>query len=176
MKLLLAILSALFAGVTVAAAAPEVIQGCQGEGCECFQAYRSAGATTGANRPEIVAIRPFTLFKDRSLASPVLGKFAPGVKARPLRQEIVVDAAGRYIVEQTAGGATSLKKGDALDTIISEGEGFYRARRNGQWVDFEAQTVKLKVVKKTAISAWMSVSVNGLVGFTPDHPFEKCLE
>lgn len=166
----------LMISTSAAAAAPEVIPGCQGEGCGCFRAYQSATLETRRPDHEIPTIRPFTLYKDRSDCSQHLGKFEAGTKARPLGQELVVDVKGEYIVELIQDKKLPLKKGDRIDTIINEGEGAARGRKNGKWVDFNFEDVQLKVVRETVISEWMSVRVNGIAGFTLEQPFEGCLE
>lgn len=166
----------LLISVTGAAAAPEVIPGCQGEGCGCFRGYQSATPGTRPPDHEIATIRSFTLYKNRSAASQLLGKFKAGTKARPLGQELLVEVKGEYIVELIQDKNLPFKTGDRIDTIINEGEGTARGRINGKWVDFDFQSVQLKTVKETVISEWMSVRVNGIAGFTLEQPFEGCLE
>ncbi len=176
MKASLSLMFWLLSSTSIAAAVPEVIPGCQGEGCDCFKQDRSATPGVGSREHDIPAIRSFTLYKDRSGASQLLGKFQAGTKARPLRQDLVVEVKGEYVVEQVKDSKLPLKKGDKLDTIINEGEGTARGRKNDKWVDFDFENVKLKVVRKTVISAWMSVKANGITGFTREQPFEMCLE
>lgn len=161
---------------SVVAAAPEVIPGCQGEGCGCFRGYQSATLETRRPDHEIQTIRSFTLYKGRSDASQLLGKFAAGIKARPVGQDLVVDVEGEYVVDLVHDDTLPLKKGDRIDTIINEGEGFARGRKNGKWVDFSFEGLQLKVVSETVISEWMAVRVNGIAGFTREQPFEGCLE
>lgn len=169
-------LLSLLAATTVAVAAPEFIPGCQGEGCDCFHEYRSATQATGRSEQDIATIRPFTLYKERSDASQRLGEFNAGVKARPLTQELVVEDKGEYVVVEARGSKLALKKGDRIDTVIAEGEGFSRGRKGGKWIDFDYETIKLREVKKTRVTAWLSVKINGLTGFTPQQPFQMCLE
>lgn len=176
MKTSLSLMFWIFTATSAAAAVPEIISGCQGEGCDCFQEYRSASPEASPREHDIPAIRPFTLYEDRTGASRLLGKFEAGTKARPLKQELLVEVKGEYIVERVQGKNVQFKKGDKLDTIINEGEGFARGRKNGSWVEFDFESVTLKVVRKAMISAWMSVKINGVAGFTQDHPFEMCLE
>ena len=176
MQSFLSLIVLLLASTSLEAAVPEVISGCQGEGCDCFQEYRSDTSRTGPKDHDIPAIRSFTLFKDRSRAAQLLGTFAAGTRARPLRQDLVVEVAGEYIVDLVKDRKLPLKKGDRIDTIIKDGEGFARGRLNGKWVDFDFMNVKLKVVKETVMSEWMSVKVNGITGFTQEQPFQLCLE
>lgn len=176
MKASLSLMFCLLTFTSIAVAAPEVIPGCVGEGCECFHEYRSATPGVGPQENDIPAIRSFTLYKDRSDGSQLLGKFEAGTKARPLKQELMVDVKGEYIVELVRDNKLPLKKGDKIDTIINEGEGFARGRINGKWVDFDFENVKLKVVRKTVLSAWVLVKTNGIVGFTREQPFQMCLE
>lgn len=171
MRAALSFLLGILATTSIAIAAPEIILGCQGEGCECFHEYREAKTDK-----DIPTVRPFTLHKDRSVTSQVLGKFQAGIKAKPLKQELVVDAKGEYVVEAVYGSALPLKKGDKIDTILNEGEGVLRGRHNGKWINFDYENPKLKIVKKTEISEWLSVRVNGLAGFTREQPFQMCLE
>lgn len=176
MKASLSLLFWLFTSTSIAAAVPDVIAGCQGEGCDCFQAYRSVSSKAGPKEHDIPAIRSFSLHKDRSGASQLLGKFAAGTKARPLKQELVIEDKGEYIVERVQDNKLPLKKGDRIDTMINEGEGSARGRKNGKWVHFDVESVKLTVVRRTVISGWMTVKVNGVEGFTQQQPFEMCLE
>lgn len=176
MKPFLSLIALLLASTSLEAAVPELIPGCQGEGCDCFHEYRSDTLGAGPKDHDIPAIRSFTVFKDRSRAAQLLGKFASGTRARPLRQDFIVEVTGEYIVDLVKDKKLPLRKGDRIDTLINEGEGFARGRLNGKWVNFDFENVKLKVVKETVTSEWMSVKVNGITGFTQDQPFQMCLE
>lgn len=176
MKASLALLFWFWTITSIAVAAPEVMPGCEGEGCDCFQVYRSATPRVDAKQNDIPAIRPFTLYKDRSGGSQLLGRFEAGTQARPLKQELMVDVKGEYIVESVRDEKLPLKKGDRIDTIINDGEGFARGRVNGKWVEFDFENVQLKTVRHTVLSSWMLVRANGIEGFTREQPFQMCLE
>lgn len=175
MKVFLASLFLLLGSTSIVLAAPEVLSGCQGEGCDCFRGYQHVSGKESRDF-DIPVLRPFTLHKERSRTSQVLGKFEPGAKGRPLAQELLVEAKGLYIVKRVLDEKSPIKKSDRIDTVLSQGEGNARGRRAGKWVDFEFEKIVLDVAKKTIVTAWMSVTVNGITGYTPDQPFEKCLE
>jgi hypothetical protein len=157
-----------------ALAADTLLDGCQSEGCGCF-----VGVPLEAQEKEVPAIktiRPFTLFKARDKAGEVLGKFEPGVIARPLDQKIVVHAKGRYRVEKVLDPATPVVEGDIVHTRIGRGEGFYKAYKDKTLVLFSPRQVVLKPIEATQFSEWLEIEVDGQRGFTLDMPFEGCLE
>lgn len=166
----------LLISTSLAHSASEIIPGCQGEGCHCFQGYRGSETNGIPGKNDIKTIRPFKLYKDRSKNSKMVGKFEAGIKARPLKQELVIEDKGEYVVETVQSSKLSLKRGDKINTIVNLGEGFFKGRQNDKWIEFDYENLKLKTIKETKITAWLFVKVGELNGFTQDLPFEMCLE
>ena len=67
----------------------ETVDGCQGEGCGCFQGYRKAIHDKQPTKFELESIRPFTLYLEMSKKSKVIGNFKSGVKAKPGKFKIL---------------------------------------------------------------------------------------
>jgi hypothetical protein len=154
-------------------AEPEVLNECQGEGCDCYEGYRSSGGTGDF---DIATIRRFTLYERMSPDSRVLGRFNAGVKGKPVGPRLRVEDRGEYLVEALQGKPEGLAAGDRLDTLLNQGEGFLKARKGGVWVIFEYTDAKLKTVRETKVSEWLELVVAGKRGFTRDSPFQGCLE
>lgn len=163
------------------AQAPQaVLNRCQGEGCDCYAAYRDGRPKT-APAP---TLRPFTLYAEPNLRSAVLGRFPESTLALPLGEKTVVLQRGEYRVHQLRRNVKGLRPRDTLHTLLSEGEGFASAQRVGsggasQSVDFSLEDVELRVVSETRTQAWVAMKVGTLQGFAPHSPyspFEGCLE
>lgn len=154
----------------------EVMDGCQGEGCSCFQGYRIMMNERKSTDFDIETIRPFSLYKDMDKNSKFIGKFEPGVKARPIAKKMLFLETGEYIIEQNKDKKINLQKGDKVHKLFSLGEGYMKVEKDGKWIEFAGHQIKLKPIKKTIIEEWLEVSINGLKGFTQDSPFEMCLE
>ena len=157
--------------------AQEIIPGCEGEGCGCYQSYRNARKRKQRADFEIETIRPFTLYKKMNVESKMIGRFKPGIKARPLGQLMLVENKGEYIIKSVKNGNLSLKVGDKLQLLIYEGEGFDRAQHDGKWISFsELDDLELQTIRQTKLSNWTHIQVDKLTGFTKESPFELCLE
>lgn len=153
-------------------AQPQLITGCQGEACDCFREYQSVSRSS-----EVKTIRPFTVYKDASKSSAVLGEFIEGTKARLIAQHLLVEEPGRYIVKKVKSGQKiQLRRGDVVHTMINDGEGFVTVTKNKKSVSFYSEDVEFRTAIKTKISDWMHIQVNTVEGYTPDQPFEGCLE
>jgi hypothetical protein len=168
-----AITSAVEAAQPRTLAEPEVLNECQGEGCDCYEGYRTSGGTGDF---DIVTIRQFTLFERMSPNSRVLGRFKSGVKGKPLGPRLLIEDRGEYLVETLQRKPEGLAPGDQLDTLLYQGEGAFKARKGGVWVHFDHTDAKLKTVRETKVSEWLELVVAGKRGFTRDSPFEGCLE
>ena len=167
--LILLVASASHAGVEN----QQVTEGCQGEGCECFQEYRSGETKKGT---PIQTIRPFIFYSRMDKNSKQLGNFKPGKKAIPLKFKTVAIDRGEYLVTKVKNNDSKVSVGDKLNTIVNLGEGEATARRGNVTVHFDFDQVELKQIRKPRMEQWLQLSVNGSVGFTPDEPFENCLE
>jgi hypothetical protein len=165
-------LSGLGAVVHAQSAKAEVIDGCRGEGCSCFQAYREVQKRDIA----VPTVRPFTVRERMDDSSPVLGVYKAGVHARPGKQFLVVNEAGDHVVTQLNQSVSGVKVGDHLTVLIGWGEGQTSARLGKKTVEFEADGLELKTLRATKIGDWMEVSVLGVQGYTREQPFEGCLE
>jgi hypothetical protein len=177
--LALALLIAAFAQPAHAQPGPDTIEGCEGEGCSCFEAYRQAGSSDGApTDTDIKAAKAFTLYTDHDLKSPVLGKYEAGVMARPLKQVIVFVTKGKYTVESAKSQNLGLKAGDTVDDMIDDGEGLRRVNFKGKWIGFDSteKDVVLKTGTKTQTADWTEVQVDGKTGYTLEAPFAMCVE
>jgi hypothetical protein len=152
----------------------EVIDGCQGEGCDCFEGLESHAS----RKPDetIKAIRAFTLRKEMSGKSKVVGTFKIGTIARPLGSKMLVLQKGKYVVRKVDSAVANLSVGDAIDTKLYLGEGFSTARKGGIRVDFKYDQVELETISETQVDEWLKVSVGKVVGYTKDAPFAYCLE
>lgn len=164
----------LFSAMSRATDSRIVIDGCEGEGCQCFTGYPAQDDPKGER--DIKTIRPFKLYQDMDKGSKRLGEYRAGVLGKPLGKKLIIHERGEYLVERVIAPKVSLKKGDRLDTLLYLGEGFMEARKNGQEVGFEDGDIELKTIKKTRVSEWLQVMIGGKAGFTQDSPFEYCLE
>jgi hypothetical protein len=153
-----------------------VMQGCEGEGCGCLRAYAQARSEGRSTDFAVPTLRPITLHAQAFAGSPVRGRFEPGTLATAGRQFIVLRDRGAHVVAANPGRVKGLRVGDRLDTLLSEGEGEVRARKRGQWVAFHVEQVELRTLRETRSEAWTEVTVGGQRGFTPNQPFEGCLE
>ena len=166
-------MAAVFSFFAYASSPLGVIEGCQGEGCDCFDAYRSEKTKT---RIESKTIRPFTLYKEMSRNSKQLGKFSAGVMAKPIKSQAVVLNNGSYSVAAVKNIKLPLKVGQLVDTLWNEGEGYSRVRSNGKWISFDASEITLVSKSDTVLDEWLEISTGKLRGYTQDSPFEGCLE
>lgn len=180
MRTFLLLASCLSASLAWSQTPPDVLNRCQGEGCDCYAAYRE-GLPRSTPVP---TIRPFTLHADLTPQSTVLGRFPAQTLALPLGEKTVVLQRGEYRVRKVHNPKTGLKERETLHTLLSEGEGFMSARRmdaggSSQWVDFFIDDVELQTITKTRTQGWVAMKVGALKGFAPyapDGPFEGCLE
>ena len=153
----------------------DVKDGCQGEGCDCFNEYKEIVSGKKTKNFEIVTIRPFNIYKDLNTKSKLLGTYKPGTKVRPLAQKIVITEPGERRAKSD-NKKLGIKKGDKLDSELNLGEGSLSARHNGKWITYDYKSLQTDEIKKSDLQDWIQVSVGNLTGFTPDHPFEGCLE
>lgn len=150
----------------------EVIGGCQGEACDCLKEAQKKP------QPELFeTIRAFSVYKEPNIKSPVLGKFEAATKAKLIKQLIAIEEPGHYVVQKVAKAKkTGLKKNDKITLLLNEGEGFSSALLKGKNVSFYFEDVTLKTLKETKVSEWIQLKVENIEGYTPDYPFEGCLE
>jgi hypothetical protein len=168
----------LYFAATAATAAPPVavIDGCQGEGCECLTAYREA---VNARKPTdfpIPVFRAFDLHEGMDKGSTKLGRVAAGTPARPLGPKIAVMERGDYVVRKLTKRHPRVRVGDHVHTLVNEGEGAFRVLHRDAWVGFSEGDVELRAVRETVLESWTKVSVGGREGYAPGLPFEGCLE
>jgi hypothetical protein len=106
-----------------------------------------------------------------------IGRYEAGVMAKPLGKKSLVREKGRYIVGQIVNkNNLSLQSGDLVHTFFRPGEGFNKVKKDGKWIEFFEDDIKLNEVVKTIIDGWLELSTGKLHGFTQESPFESCLE
>lgn len=147
---------------TTKAKTPELIEGCQGEGCGC----------THDNRTD----KPLTLYKARSTRSKVLGKFTTGTSAKLLKVATLVLRPGKARVKAVLAEDSGLKAGEELTHLFAQGEGLWEARRNGKKISYQEGDAELEILQPAKYEVWVEVSVGAKHGFTDVFPFQGCLE
>jgi hypothetical protein len=158
------VLSALLLGGTITHAANsayEVIPDCQGEGCGCTR--------------ETKANKAFTLYKDMDEASKVVGSFKSGVAAKSVKALTQVIKAGKSEVTSVTGNV-GLKKGDVVTHVFNMGEGHFKVRKDGKWVEITDTKVSLKDFEKPVYKTWYQLEVGSQGGYALVFPFLGCSE
>jgi hypothetical protein len=151
---------------------PEIIVGCQGEGCNCLREYGAADKMDF----DIVSIRSFTLYKSMSEKSKKLGEFKAGTKGTPSKRLILITDPGEYVVTKIHDRIEGLNVGDHVNTLIYLGEGTSKFRKNTNWISFSEEQITIKKIRPTKFREWMKVSIGTIHGYTTEYPFEGCLE
>lgn len=156
----LTILILLFA--SFASADPEVISGCQGEGCGC----------TREKKFDKEAI----LYEKMDAGSKVIGKFKAGTAASLVKVTTRVLKRGLSKVTAVNESFKTLKPGDEIHTVFSLGEGFYQAKIGDKLIEFEFDQVTLQEIEKPVYEVWAEIKVGKRKGYAQSFPFLGCLE
>jgi hypothetical protein len=144
------------------AVGPEILEGCQGEGCGCTR--------------ETTANKDFTVFSEMDLKSKKLGKFKSGAEAKALKSFTKVIKPGKASVIQVGDPSLGLKAGDEVSHIFYLGEGFTKVMKAGKWIEFDDSKAKLKILEKPSFETWLEIKVGKIHGYTTSFPFLGCLE
>ena len=177
-----------------------VIKGCKGEHCAGMK-DRVNWFYIGLDPPvTLKASRPFTFYSNLETLD-LVARYSAGFMAKPTEQQIVIRDRGEYIIEKIVRDrfgycpptGTPLKVGDKIDTPIDIGEGSIVVQHKGRLVEFgesgryesdaphgldcfrtgDCELLKLKVIREAKIDDWMTLEVDGVVGFTNDWPFRN---
>ena len=145
--------------------------------------------------------RPFTFYSNLETLD-LIGRYSAGFMAKPTEQQIVIRDRGEYIVEKIKHidrfgycppDGVPLKVGDKIDTPIDIGEASKVVQHKGRLVVFgesggyepdaphgiacfrtgDCELLKLKVIREAKIEDWMTLEMDGVVGFTMDRPFRN---
>ena len=177
-----------------------IIKGCKDEHCAGVKDNDHAFYINLDEAVVLKTSRPFTFYSNLETVD-LIARYSAGFMAKPTAQKIVIRDRGEYIIEKIirhrfgycpATGAP-LKVGDKIDTPIDIGEGSIVVRNNGRRVSFgesglgayernsphgitcfrtgNCEHLKLKVIREAKIEDWMTLEVDGVVGFTMDRPF-----
>jgi hypothetical protein len=146
----------------VEAASKFEILPCQGEGCGCTR--------------ENKANESFTLYAEMDSKSKVLGKFKAGTKANVNKAFTKVIKPGSAQVIRVDDPTIGLKIGDKVTHVFNAGEGLTEVMKNKEWIQFEAEKVKLKEIEESVYEFWTEIHVGKLTGYAPTFPFVGCLE
>ncbi|MDB3946278.1 hypothetical protein N9444_10370 [Gammaproteobacteria bacterium] len=175
-----------------------VIKGCKGEHCAGMK-DRVNSFYIGLDPPvALKASNPFTFYSNLETLD-LIARYSAGFMAKPTEQQVVIRDRGEYIIEKIKhidrfdycpSVGTPLKIGDKIDTPIDIGEGSIVVRNKGRLVSFgesfvggstahgigcfhtgNCEYLKLKVIREAKIEDWMTLEIDGVVGFTMDHPF-----
>ena len=175
-----------------------IIEGCKGEHCA---GVKDDANWFYINLDEAVALktsRPFTFYSNLETLD-LIGRYSAGFMAKPTEQQIVIRDRGEYIIGKIVLDrfgycpqmGTPLKVGDKIDTPIDIGEGSMVVKHKGRLVYFgesgsyepdaphgiacfrtgDCEHLKLKVIREAKIEDWMTLEMDGVVGFTMDRPF-----
>lgn len=155
---------------------PAVLDGCEGEACDCFRARNPPSQTGGAVVGPIPAVRYIVLYARMDTQSAQLGRFPVGTMATPLAQKVVVLDRGAYIVRQLARRHPQLRVGDRVHTLFRQGEGDISVMHKGSSYFFAHGEIELHVIRATRLDPWSHVAVGALKGYAPGSPFQGCLE
>ena len=177
-----------------------IIEGCRGEHCAGVKDDVNGFYINLEEPVALKTARPFTFYSN--LAEPILiARYGAGFMAKPTEQQIVIRDRGEYIIEKIVRDrfgycpptGTPLKVGDKIDTPIDIGEGSIVVQHKGRLVEFgesgryesdaphgldcfrtgDCELLKLKVIREAKIDDWMTLEVDGVVGFTNDWPFRN---
>lgn len=141
----------------------DLIEGCQGDGCGCTREEKTSES--------------FTLFEKMDPQSKVIGKFGKGTTAKAGKAFTKILSRGKATVYSSDDPESGLKVGDELTTIFYIGEGFSRAKRGDETVEFDDQKVKLKVIEKPKYETWYEIEAGKQRGYVQNRfPFLGCLE
>ena len=175
-----------------------VIKGCKGEHCAGVKDDTNWFYINLGNAVSLKTSRPFTFYKNLETLD-LIARYSAGFMAKPTEQQVVIRDRGEYIIEKIKhidrfsycpSVGAPLKVGDKIDTPIDIGEGSIVVRNKGRLVSFgesfaggstahrigcfhtgNCEHLKLKVIREAKIEDWMTLEMDGVVGFTMDHPF-----
>ncbi|MGZ3694550.1 MAG: hypothetical protein ACXWQO_10250 [Bdellovibrionota bacterium] len=143
-----------------------VVNGCEGEGCDCTRSKLTES--------------PFTLYARMNKKSKVLGKYPHATKANAIETYTLIVKPGRAKVLKVRDAnkpeKIPMKAGDELSHIFDHGEGHYTALWKSQQVDYFDEQLKLEIIDEGKHEAWTKMKVGKLSGYTPGFPFFGCLE
>jgi hypothetical protein len=177
-----------------------IIKGCKEEHCA---GVKDDTNRFYINLDEAVVLktsRPFTFYSNLETVD-LIARYSAGFMAKPTAQQIVIRDRGEYIIEKIVRDrfgycpqtGTPLKVGDKIDTPIDIGEGSMVVKHKGRLVYFgesgayepdaphgiacfrtgNCEHLKLKVIREAKIEDWMTLEMDGVVGFTMDRPFRN---
>ena len=176
-----------------------IIKGCKGEYCAGVRDDANGFYINLHKAVALKTSRPFTFYRNMETLD-LIGRYSAGFMAKPTEQQIVIRDRGEYIVEKIKHidrfgycppDGAPLKVGDKIDTPIDIGEGSVVVRNHGRLVHFgesffaggstahgidcfrtgNCDRLQLKVVREARIENWMTLEMDGVVGFTMDRPF-----
>jgi len=177
-----------------------VIKGCKEEHCAGVK-DRVNWFYIGLDPPvALKASKPFTFYSNLETLD-LVARYSAGFMAKPTAQQIVIRDRGEYVIEKIVRHrfdycpptGTPLKVGDKIDTPIDIGEASKVVQHKGRLVVFgesggyepdaphgitcfrtgDCEHLKLKVIREAKIEDWMTLEVDGVVGFTMDRPFRN---
>jgi hypothetical protein len=143
-----------------------IVNGCEGEGCDCTHSKLTES--------------PFKLYARMNKKSKVLGRFPHATEASDVEVFTAILQPERAKVLKVRDAKKpekiAVKAGDELTHIFDHGEGHYTALWKGQQIDYFNEQLNLEIIANGKHEKWTKMKVGKLTGYTPGFPFFGCME